>query len=157
MSIAEILAERVSIWERLGHPSLLERFVLRNGKVYTPRKRIGHRRKAGECYGNATKHVLNNDGVYVEGFVMIPDIALPLQHAWVTINGDDAMDPTLDAMAHEYYGVAFDRKILGREIVSNGYYGLLDSGLGLNTKLMFGMDPELKEICEQVQRNRRRA
>jgi hypothetical protein len=157
MSIRDVLEDSVANWARLGHPALLERFVLRNGKAYAPCKRIGRKCKAKQCFANATHHVLDAGGTYVEGFMMKHTLALPLQHAWVTIHGDDAMDPTLESNDYEYFGVAFDKKTLTEELVRNGYYGLLESGICINTQLIFKIDPELKDICEQVKLNRRRA
>jgi hypothetical protein len=157
MLLRDSLAESVANWERLGHPALLERFVLRNGKAYTPRKRIGRKRKAKECFSNATQAVWDRGGTYVEGFVARNDFWLPLLHAWVTIDGSDAMDPTLDAKNYQYYGVEFSNRVLNRELVRNKHYGLLDTGLMLNMKLMFEIDPELEEICTRIKSNRRSA
>jgi hypothetical protein len=156
MSLHDILTESVANWEVLGHPALLERFVLRNGKAYAPAKRKGRKRKAKQCFANATGRMLEEGSTYVEGFAIRKDFPLPLLHAWVTITGDDATDPTLDAMDFEYYGVSFSRATVTAEIVRNRCYGLLDTGL-INTRLIFQIDPELEEICKQVQHNRRRA
>jgi hypothetical protein len=156
MSLYDTLTESVLSWEYLGHPALLERFVLRNGKAYKPRKRIGQKRKAKQCYANAADIALyKGGGTYVEGFAVNNKFALPLLHAWITVDGADAMDPTLDAKDYEYYGVAFDKDTLLKEMLRNGHYGLLDTGLMLNTKLIFGIDPELEEICKRVKENRR--
>ena len=51
---------------------------------------------------------------------------------------------------HEYFGVEFDTALLRRETLRNKYYGLLDTGIGLNANLMFKIDPELKTIVEAV-------
>lgn len=156
MSIRDNLVQMVSAWERLGRPAMLERFVLRNGKAYTPRNRIGRKGKAKECFSNAAQHVLQKaGGTYVEGFVIRKDFPLPLLHAWLTFHGDDAMDPTLDAKNYEYYGVAFDALTLIRELVRNKHYGLLDTGLGLNARLIFEIDPGLKEIYNRIAQNHR--
>jgi hypothetical protein len=153
--IRDMLAEQIANWECLGHPALLERFVLRNGKVFAPRKRIGRKRKAKECFSNATKVVMGGTGTYVEGFTIRTTFPFPLLHAWVTVDGSDAMDPTLNADEFEYFGVVFDRKILCREIMRSKMYGLLDTGLGNNTRLIFEIDPELEAICTAINRQRR--
>jgi len=150
----DTLTQMVSSWEKLGHPALLERFVLRNGKPYAPRKRIGRKRAAKQCFSNATHAVLDHvDGIYVEGYAMRHTFQLPLLHAWVGIN-DKAMDPTLNSKEFEYYGVAFDKTTLHRELARNGHYGLLDTGLSLNLKLIFEIDPELRDICQQIKSRR---
>jgi hypothetical protein len=154
MDIKQDLTERVENWAMLGHPSLLERFVLRNGKAYTPGKRIGHKRTPKECYANAANFVLRRStkkpATYVEGFVISNKLPIPILHAWVSMSGDDAMDLTLDAENYQYFGVAFDTDTLRKEVIRNGVYGLLDTGLGLNWKLMFKVDPELDAICKAV-------
>jgi len=155
MSLRDLLTESVANWEQLGHPALLERFVLRHGKEYTPVKRKGRKRKAKECFSNATARMLENGDTYVEGFAVRTTFQLPLLHAWVTTNGTDAMDPTLDAMDFEYFGVAFDRTTVTNEIVRNKCYGLLDTGM-INYKFIFKIDPELEQICKLVRTKRMR-
>jgi hypothetical protein len=150
MDIKQDITERVDQWARLGHPAMLDRFILRNGKVYTPTKRIGHKRTPKECFANATRYVLKNGGTYVEGYVIGNKLPIPIHHAWVTLDGTDAMDITLDAENYQYMGVEFDTDTLRKQTARNGYFGLLDNGLGFNTRLMFGRDPELEAICKAV-------
>ena len=146
------LRRMVDGWESLGHPALLERFVLRNGRAFTPRKRIGRRRKARHCFQNSTHFISEQDGEYVEGYV---DCIIPIHHAWVTINGTDAMDLTLkDTEDREYFGVVFSREVLWEEMLKTGHYGILDTTRGLNIDLMFKVDPELKTICETIRKGR---
>jgi hypothetical protein len=64
------------------------------------------------------------------------------------------MDPTLDAAEYDYFGVAFDRMSMIEETARNRFFGLLDTGLGLNVRLMFELDPELKAIVEAVKPHR---
>jgi hypothetical protein len=150
--LRDALVQRVEGWERLGAPALLERFILRNGKSYQPTARIGRKGKARACYRNASLIAMRGKATYVEGFTFVSEV----HHAWVSYHGDDAMDPTLDAMKHrEYIGVAFDLKTLMREQLKSGVFGLLDPGFGLNHELMFRIDPQLREIVESVQAMRR--
>jgi len=155
MNVRQLIEQEVATWEQLSHPALLQRFILRNGKPFTPAKRIGRKRKAKECFCNATEFVVRNGGTYVEGLVMNRKIPWLIHHAWVTMGGDDAMDPTLNAENYEYFGVTFQRGVLTAELVSNKVYGLLDPGLGMNTRLMFALDPELKTICDTIMARRR--
>jgi hypothetical protein len=151
MTMREMLQEKIDNWARLGHPALLDRFVLRNGKAFTPGKRIGRKGKAKNCYGNATKVVLRDpDATYVEGFVVNKELPIEIHHAWVTYDGKTVMDPTLDAENYEYFGVEFDTSTLRKEMIRNKVYGILDPGLGFNTDLMFRIDPELEEIVKTV-------
>ena len=61
------LTTQVAAWERIGHPALLERFILRNGKTFTPRARIGRKRMANQCFMNAAQHVMRARGQYEIG------------------------------------------------------------------------------------------
>lgn len=150
----DVLIERIYAFETLGHPMLMERFILRNGKTYAPRSRIGRKRQAKQCFANSTRFVLDNGGSYVEGYTL--GMGLPIHHAWVTMNGNDAMDPTLEASTHEYFGVEFGKALLQRELLRKETYGLLDDGIFLNARLMFELDPELKTIVEAVKKEKRR-
>jgi hypothetical protein len=152
--IKDQLKELVDNWAVLGHPALLENFVLRNGKEFTPRKRIGRKRMMKECFKNAQEFVWENpETTYVEGWVVNSSLPFPIHHAWVTVTGKDAMDPTLDAKGHEYFGIAFNTRITHSQMLKNKVYGILDPGHGLNYELMFELDPELKTICERIREN----
>jgi hypothetical protein len=153
MSILKgILESEVANWEFVGHAALLHRFVLRNGKAYTPTKRIGRKMEMKQCFANSYKTVLRKtDWSYVEGFTIHRERPLmAIHHAWVTTNGNDAMDPTLNAAEYDYFGIAFDRMTMIEETARNRFYGILDTGLGMNVRLMFGLDPELRSIVEAV-------
>lgn len=152
MTLREHLTQTVESWSKLGHPALLERFILRNGKEFTPCPRIGEAGEPKRCFSNAARHVMANPGHdYVEGYALRrSDPIMPIHHAWVTTNGTDAMDPTLDASDHEYIGFRFHKRTLVKELRRNGVYGLFDPGVGLNARLIFGLDPELKPIVEAV-------
>jgi hypothetical protein len=101
---------------------------------------------------NAAKIVMRDADAtaYVEGFMINADLPIPIHHAWVSYDGETAMDPTLDSANREYFGVSFSRQELVHELRKNNVYGLLDHGLGLNVDLMFRLDPELKAICDSV-------
>lgn len=155
--LTEMLAQDVVNWETLGVPSLLQRFVLRNGKAFAPVKRIGRKGTPKHCFSNATRFALDKcSGSYVEGFALNKKLPLmPIHHAWVTINGDDAMDPTLNSIDYEYFGVVFAESTLRRELIKLKHYGLLDTGFGLNHELMFALDPELETIVNAIRRKDR--
>jgi len=158
--LKEYLSEEVERWAFIGHPALLQRFVLRNGFEFKPVKRIGRRGTPKQCFMNATKAVLKHVRAYhqLEGWQYVEGYAihrerplLAFHHAWVTTGNYSAMDVTLeDAADYEYYGVAFDRRSLVRELDKQDHYGLLDTGLGLNWRLMFKRDPDLKGIVENI-------
>ncbi len=158
--IREYLEQQVKNWEPLGHPAIMERFVLRKGKVFTAGPRVGRKMTPNECYSNATHFVLGfptERDEYVEGFVIRPKLAIAIQHAWVRIRGNGlvAMDPTLDGDDNEYMGVVFDIPTLREQLRRNKVYGLLDHGQGINTDLIFKLDPELEPIARKVMENKR--
>ena len=155
--LVEMLKQEVEGWETLGTASLLQRFVLRNGKPFAPRHRLGHKRKARQCFANAANFVLSKRaGTYVEGFALNKEMPfMPIHHAWVTMDGETAMDPTLDAEGYEYFGVVFDTDLMRRELLRLRRYGLLDTGLGLNHEFMFALDPELETIVNEIRRKDR--
>ena len=150
------LTSEVANWEFIGHHALLQRFVLRNGQEYAPTKRIGRKMEMKQCFANSYKTVFRNpDWSYVEGYAIHrTNPIMAIHHAWVTTNGSDAMDPTLDAAQYEYFGIAFDRMAMITETARNRFFGLLDTGLGLNVRLMFELDPELQSIVEAIKPHR---
>jgi hypothetical protein len=159
-SLRDYLTKEVCSWEQIGHHSLLQRFVLRNGKEYTPGKRIGRRGAAKQCFRNSHLAVARRpsaDGwLYVEGFAIHREYPiLAFHHAWITVDGDTAMDLTLDAAQYDYMGVAFDKQTLMEETARTEFYGLLDMGLGLNARFIFGIDPDLKAVVEAIKPNAR--
>jgi len=153
--LREMLETEVSNWACLGHPALLSRFILRHGRTFTPRKRLGRRQRAKQCFLNAAQIVFRDGkATYVEGFILNMRLPImPILHAWVTYDGKHAMDPTLpNERDYEYLGMTFDTDTLRKETVRNGVYGLLDPGIGYNTRLIFAIDPALEQICHDVKK-----
>lgn len=152
MAIKELLTNYIETVAKIGWAAPVERFVLRNGKVYEPTPRIGRKLEDKQCYANASRWMdLRGSGndKYTEGIAYKPGLIL-MQHAWVTIDGK-AMDPTWkDEMLAEYIGIEFDEDTVKSEQFRTGYYGLLDSPTGPNFGLMGKIDPELLEIIEKI-------
>jgi hypothetical protein len=59
------------------------------------------------------------------------------EHAWVTLDGKHAIDPTLHAPEFSYFGIEFPAKLVAQKFISNGnHFGpLLD-------------DPEIMAVLE---------
>lgn len=143
-ALETMLSEYVDIVSRIGHPAVLERFVLKNGRAYeqapipSPFKRGTPRM----CFMNATHAVLHHEmGVYTEGFAMTPRLGIPIHHAWLTIDGK-AVDLTWPHDDATYFGVEFDKSVLIKETLNNGYYGLLTGAVTINVDFMREIDPE---------------
>lgn len=142
--IHDALRQRAESMLAIGG-GLLENFVLRNGQEF---KRTEHVLKVGpvkECFSNATHFILNQNlgspYLYCEGYAVRPSIGMLIHHAWVVDNNGNAYDLTWRNNEQcYYYGVTFDAETLEEQILANGVYGLLDTGM-LNVDLMQRIDP----------------
>jgi len=153
VTLEECLTDEVLGWEKLGHHALLQRFVLRQGKAYKNDARTPPHlmREIKMCFRNATKYCRDYGGTYVEGFVMKPNLPILIHHAWVATDDDFVIDPTLRDSEHaKYFGVPFKIELVLRTTLRQGHYGMLDTRLGLNTKLMFKMDPGLEAVVRNI-------
>lgn len=151
MTLADALRDYVDGFARLGHPALVERFILRNGGAVQQAAKLPKRYAYGpkrQCFMNATQLVLRAPTLeYVEGFVMLPALPLPIHHAWTVSPAGSAYDNTLpDTTGCQYLGVTFSREELRAAMRASGVYGLLDTGRGVNARLIFARDPELEGI-----------
>jgi len=144
-SIKDMLAQQIANWQCVGHPALIERFVLRNGREFKPAPLMGRRGTPKECFRNAAVRAPAVGGRYVEGFGYRPGLIL-IQHAWVAVEHGYAMDPTWDRPEEcLYFGVPFDEVVWQAEQDRLGYYGLLDTPTGINVRFLFERDPGLAE------------
>ena len=111
------------------HVSEAELAVLEFGRIFTPINRPkGFRlRKAKQCFANAGDYATRDDpklGNYVEGFTASKS-QTPFHHAWLTLDGETAIDVTLpDASDYTYFGIEFPTVLLRHWITQRGYWGL---------------------------------
>ena len=89
------------------------------------------------CFQNAGMLALAGRGEYVEGFAM--DNGQPFAHAWITLDGVHAIDPTLpDATRYTYFGIQVPVAILEKVICNQRYWGVLEKSnfdlLGLSSE-----------------------
>lgn len=146
------LEQRVEVWASMNHPSILERFVLRNGKPMESTKLKGRPLKQGLCFRNATWFSERGVGTYTEGFACRLNIPFPIHHAWVTVDGK-AMDPTWRKPEEAvYYGVEFSREEVIERSLATGCYGVLVNGSNhqFALDLMYKRDPKFQAIIEEV-------
>jgi hypothetical protein len=105
-----------------------ERFVLDHGRSYSGAERprgYRHQRARKQCFMNAASLALDGRGTYVEGFAI--RTGTPVLHAWITLDGATAIDPTWpDATACHYFGIAFDEAPAIAKMCRRGTYGMLD-------------------------------
>ena len=81
-----------------------------------------------QCFRNASKLAQRDDGTYVEGFCAADgDGQSMFHHAWITIDGIQAIDPTLpDAERYIYFGVPIPLTAYGRLFARNLDYCVFD-------------------------------
>lgn len=149
------LTQMVDMLASIGQPALLERFVLRNGKVFTkgPRGKLPMMTPK-QCFANATES-RRRAGPYVEGFVMRSGLPIPVHHAWNARDGQAVdltlrppLDPKFDGL--EYLGVELTDEQVDEALRQTGYYGALLGPAGqFNTRLMFAIDPSLKVLFDE--------
>jgi hypothetical protein len=119
--------------------------LLRNGQEFVPRKRIGRHGEPKACFENARRFVMSHpEATYVEGLNFY--FGMPIPHAWVTITGSDAMDPTLDSRDGSYWGIKFSRAQMEKYWPKMGENGLLSAAV--NTGLYANIDPELMKMIK---------
>lgn len=98
-----------------------EEVVLKFGRSYRkqPLPKGIKRGEKKQCFFNAAMLVMNNDLIYVEGFALLPNIPLPIHHAWCIAEGEDAViDPTSDKLV-EYIGIPFRLPVI-EDVWKNG-------------------------------------
>lgn len=145
--IKEYIEQQARMMQAMGH-GLLETFVLRNGAEYQPK---AHSFKMGEmkqCYKNAAEFMLRTPAtegfLYCEGYAVRESLGILMQHAWVVDLYGCAYDLTWeDAQECHYFGVSFTKPNLVKELNKTKVYGLLDTGLGYNMRLLQRIDPKL--------------
>lgn len=160
MNIKDALTQQVERWTRLGHTPLLDTFILRNGHVGNgqARPRGTKKLRAKACFANASRFIVAHDNAsglpfynYVEGYAVNPDIGMFIHHAWVEDLDHNVIDQTWDDPEKcFYFGVTFTPKELIAELVKNQYYGLLDTGVGLNVDLMTARDPGIRDVLDKA-------
>jgi hypothetical protein len=141
------LETMVNGYEQIGHPAVMERFVLRNGKVFEAQPYTGKRGKPKQCFQNATHmHV----GTYAEGYMWRESLPIAIHHAWRVKDGK-VIDNTVDRPEErQYIGVELDADELFRELNRYKVYGVLDCGWELNWEFMFTRDPGLETIVNKI-------
>jgi hypothetical protein len=157
MTLRESLQRQVDAWEQLGHPSLMERFVLRHGKEMQ-RGILDHGKdEPGQCFRNASLAMLVGKGTYVEGYAWRSPVRLPIHHAWIKRPNGLVLDPTWrdadlqgKASTFEYLGVEFTDDQVEEHQAKTGFYGMLSTHEMIDLDLIFGLDPELREIAARI-------
>lgn len=154
LTIKEHLELEVKSWERVGHPALLQRFVLRNGKVMQPAQSWPEGVTEGElkmCFKNAYEIALEHGYDYYEGYGMGERThGFLVHHAWCMDDDGKVIDTTWPHFrTAQYIGVFISIEELLEQTDKTGVYGVL-GGEMINHEFLFERDPELRNIAGQV-------
>lgn len=148
MDIREVIQAQADAWAALGHPyfGALETIILKHGVDGRPARHGFKRRAQKECFKNAAELAFQAGLRYVEGYAMRPDLGIPIAHAWNLDEDGGVIDVTWrKAEDAQYLGIIFSIQTLSRELLRNKVYGILDTGRGLNVRLLREIDAELVE------------
>lgn len=157
--IAERLRDEIATWGHIGHPALLQRFILGTGQAWRgaplpARVRKGAKR---ECFAQAIDLATRRPRAlrYVEGYGLSAGLAgfpMLIHHAWCIDAKGRVVDPTWDDPAHsEYFGRPFTIAEWDEATNETHAMSALDGGF-LNAAFMFRTLPGLREECEAVAR-----
>lgn len=150
MNIRERLQHEAVMWQSMGHPALMQEFVLRNGTVSLGAACPGKRLTPKECFRNAAMSL--EDGDYCEGYGWRKSLPIIVHHAWRVKDGTVIDRTWNDPEDCQYMGVIFKEKVLWQELRRNKVYGILDTGM-INVRLMVKVDPGMIELLpEQLKR-----
>ena len=137
---------------------LMQEFILRNGKKFysQPKPRRYKMRTPKACFHNSRMLVKQSHGAlrYAEGYVASPALPLLIHHAWAVDADDRVVDVTLQDYDTEesrsgpaqYFGLVFPKEIWPNK----GGESMLDSGRGYRIDLWLTLDPDFKNIIEEV-------
>lgn len=160
MEIRKVIEEQLSRSAYMGHPALLDRYILRKGHEGKPQRRPKGVRKQPDqaCFGNSIRHCLRRPGLfYVEGYALNNDIGILIHHAWVEDGDHNVIDLTWrDPHRCQYFGVPFEPDAAMEEMRKQGVYGLLMQYDMYNAEFMYAQDPGLQQEVEAIIEQRRK-
>ena len=153
--IRELVEREARGWESINSFSLFNRFLLRNGKVFTYEPvPDAERGQIGQCFHNVAMRLPVAGGGYCEGLATAAD-NLPLHHAWVGV-GDKAFEVTWSPMlisgkprgTPQYLGVMLTDDQHAEATNKTGTWSAFTDGVTWNSELMFQIDPGLYDLAK---------
>lgn len=145
--IIEQIDWEIESWSKLKFSAPMQRFIRRNGMQFNAAPFVGKRGKPKHCFENAT---LARKGTYVEGYAIRKDLPLLIHHAWRVDEKGNVIDSTWDAPQDcEFFGIKFSNSELACALDELNHYGVIDTPIGLNYKLMLKIDPGMKEFLPE--------
>jgi hypothetical protein len=99
-----------------------------HGFIPIKRPKGYRQRKAKACFANCSDLALDGRGKYCEGFAVgLADDGGPfifaVHHAWVTLDGIHAIDPTLKHPGVFYFGIEYEVGAVAKKILAKPYRG----------------------------------
>lgn len=142
--IEDHIRTEIEMWAKVGHPALMQKFILNEGRLFenpVAAKKFG---KQKECFKNAFHYAQDEEVEYVEGYILLPNIPILIHHAWCCEFGDTVpIETTIkDFEGIQYFGFEFDYETIVAYLIKHGVYGIIDPGFGLNIDLFkrYGME-----------------
>jgi hypothetical protein len=148
----EMLKQQAESWAALAkmqnfadaHPTF-HQWLLENGEECGPVVKVKgqHMKRIKECYMNSMtaitrSEVDTDEWFYTEGVVLVDDLPILIDHAWLTNRKGEVLDLTLRSQDKAtYFGIPFKPNYAVGEAVRWGYYGLFGNGATYNTKVVF--------------------
>ena len=140
------LSNQIKMYSEIGYPSIVERFVLKNGTMRAGTLYPEEMMTPKECFKNAFELASDNIGVlhYCEGYAIRNGIELPIHHAWCETEDGTVYDPTwTNGDKCEYLGVRIPMEEILEQQKKTGCYGVFAQVM-INVDYILSKDPSLK-------------
>ncbi len=79
------------------------------------------KRRDQECFYNAQMLAIEDRGRYVEGYAQSRHLNMLVHHAWITLDGVHAIDPTWQEPGAKYIGIEVDTVTLAKAMCAKGF------------------------------------
>lgn len=134
---AEQELQRMADFKRQHMPGKhqhFEEWLLENGEAQGPRVTLDGVRMGPKkmCYQNSFQAILHgtvddSEWFYTEGQVLLDDIPILIDHAWLSNRKGEVLDLTLRG-GGTYFGVPFEPDFVSKQTLDQGFYGLFSDG-----------------------------
>ncbi len=136
--------QRTETFREMGHPLIMDEFVLKHGKSFERIATDVTRATPRECFANAARLAINNEFFeYTEGYVCAHDFQYPFLHAWIMYDGE-IIDNTLETPSnYSYFGIRFKQSFLLSQLAKHKVFGILGGVPEQAYQLVEKVDPSI--------------